>query len=683
MGYNVNNTKPLKIQNEYDFVFIGLGASNSLILLDLIDEGCIIKKKVAVIESENKNLNDKTYCFWSNPEEPIVKELNPIISNYYTNIEVSHGVTQDIKEQPYYYIRSIDLYRHTYNILCELDIDIYRESVLDLICKEEMNTIVTNIRTINSKYIFDSRPPIIKYLRKDDIYLKQSFCGVHIKVHGNQLDQKTFEMMNFEVEQDAYTQFIYTLPFSSSECLVELTRFGKDEMTWEYAKEILYRKIKNKFGEFEIIGLEYGCIPMSTYINPPSNHQGVLLTGTSANLIKPSTGYGFKNMFNFSKKVTEAIKQNRLNNFKNISIKSKNRFRFYDRLLLIILLYWPNQGKSIFTKLFKSQNIVTIFNFLDEKSTLKQEIKIFASLPIIPFLKALGVFISQKSYMRYAVNALCIFIYFIFAYFDKSYADILGYLMIIVGLLWVGIPHGAVDHLLLKVNSKPVFYFILKYVLLITFYFIFWLYFPLIALIIFVIYSSFHFGESELEEAGIKVNSVGAILNAFLIGLSILLFIIFTHIIESNQILSIMVGINILDLIGFDFFIGKYLVPIISFSFLLLSIKKIRNPTFPILLMLLLFSIKLPLLFAFSVYFIGQHSYNAWGHLKSKLSLSSKSLYKKALPYTLGSLLFLALILFPLSIAFPTIQAFNTYFFIFLACISLPHFVLMHLFYKE
>ncbi len=53
----------LEEQNStYDFVFIGLGASNSLILISLIQKGLTKNKKNAVLEPDSKTNNDKTYC---------------------------------------------------------------------------------------------------------------------------------------------------------------------------------------------------------------------------------------------------------------------------------------------------------------------------------------------------------------------------------------------------------------------------------------------------------------------------------------------------------------------------------------------------------------------------------------------------------------------------------------------
>ena len=98
---------------------------------------------------------------------------------------------------------------------------------------------------------------------------------------------------------------------------------------------------------------------------------------------------------------------------------------------------------------------------------------------------------------------------------------------------------------------------------------------------------------------------------------------------------------------------------------------------------MLIVGCKMPLILAFSLYFICQHSLNAWGHLKLKLHINSIPLYKKALPYLIGALsLFLALFIFDF-IGFFDFYRLQADGFIFLACISLPHVILMHLFYKK
>jgi lycopene beta-cyclase len=82
---NVSNVHELV----FDFVFVGMGASNSLILKKLIESDLIKNKKLAIVESEVKNENDKTYCFWASTNDNIVKELSPIIRHHYSHIKIN------------------------------------------------------------------------------------------------------------------------------------------------------------------------------------------------------------------------------------------------------------------------------------------------------------------------------------------------------------------------------------------------------------------------------------------------------------------------------------------------------------------------------------------------------------------------------------------------------------------
>ena len=97
----------------YDFLFIGLGASNSLALIALLKNSLFLGKKIAVIEQSEKNENDKTYCFWAKPNDNIVQDLATIISHRFDFLRVNQSLLQNIENQPYHYIKSIDLYNYT------------------------------------------------------------------------------------------------------------------------------------------------------------------------------------------------------------------------------------------------------------------------------------------------------------------------------------------------------------------------------------------------------------------------------------------------------------------------------------------------------------------------------------------------------------------------------------------
>jgi hypothetical protein len=111
-------------------------------------------------------------------------------------------------------------------------------------------------------------------------------------------------------------------------------------------------------------------------------------------------------------------------------------------------------------------------------------------------------------------------------------------------------------------------------------------------------------------------------------------------------------------------------------------------------------SAMLPLMWSFGLYFIGQHSINGWYKIKKHLQISHQRLWVQSLPFHLGAwgLLLLFYGLFRQSSLDSNSTHFNlinyvqnlnpnlstwALFFIFLACISLPHTLAMHKLYKK
>jgi lycopene beta-cyclase len=284
---NVNKVIP------YDYVFIGMGASNGLMLLEFIKRGYHQTKRIAVIEPQQKNTNDKTYCFWSSPNETIVKDLSSIISHQYQFVQTNNNKVQSIQDQPYYCIKSIDFYNLLHATIAKHPIDKFDGQVASLHPLPDCIEIVFEQQVITGAIVFDSRPPVFTQEVRNQSYLLQSFFGYHIRLQEPSLHVDTFQMMNFDVDQSGYTQFVYNLPYAPNECLVELTRFGVDTIDIDYAKKILDEKIKAQFGSYEIVAEEEGCIPMTVLKQPASIDKRIINMGARANLIKPTTGYGF------------------------------------------------------------------------------------------------------------------------------------------------------------------------------------------------------------------------------------------------------------------------------------------------------------------------------------------------------------------------------------------------------
>jgi len=333
-------------------------------------------------------------------------------------------------------------------------------------------------------------------------------------------------------------------------------------------------------------------------------------------------------------------------------------------------------------KLQSNTSMSTEFYEGQEKSSLLKGYDMVSSLNLLSRLKAFYKYLKQKNALRYIIAFFFVVSYLIISNWNLQIATYYSNTVLVFGLLFIGIPHGALDQLISKSKNSSMLLFNLKYLFIIVMYYTFWQFFPLVAFLIFVTYSSFHFGESELHETHTKINSLGDYLKAFMMGLCILLFIICIHLDESLSIVSYFITIPKLTSFNIDIKFITWIVPIIAFIYILSQTILSKRWTYLGLLFLLLLGIKVPLMLAFGLYFLFQHSYNAWHNLKLELKMSSVNLYKKASFYTFGALsIFLLIILFANEINSVTNLWSN--FFIFIACISFPHFILMHIFYKK
>jgi len=242
----------------------------------------------------------------------------------------------------------------------------------------------------------------------------------------------------------------------------------------------------------------------------------------------------------------------------------------------------------------------------------------------------------------------------------------------------VGIPHGAVDHLLetgnLNGRIKPSF--VINYLGLAFLNLILWVLFPIGALLFFIGYSAWHFGQTDLREWQPKTSNA---LKNTVWGILILSIILLGHVVETNNILKNMNALKI----PIQNNLGKQISVLVSLVGITWAIFEKRWMMFISSLMLLV-SIELPLITSFGLYFIGQHSMNGWSHLKQGMKVNNTALYLKALPFTIGALILFAVFIFLLRNNYLTDFNENiiTIFFVFISCISFPHVMAMNRFYN-
>jgi len=662
----------------FDYIFIGAGASATLLLRSLESRGLLANKKIALIDADDKRKNDKTYCFWTSLDDNIAQNCQHLFSQTWSKISVNRQEPETLENSRYVHISSIALYDECRRIVEQHQLVRVHSSVSSIARTENAVQVITENGEFHAETIFDSRPPAFALPEKNEALLLQTFIGHIISPSESYKQSDCVDLMDFDVPQLGFTQFMYVLPLPNNRILVEVTRFGIEPITSEQAEPILDAYIQRRFGTYTILETEKGTIPMSTAKIVREKIEGVIPIGGRSGAIKPSTGYAFKKMFQGAEHLAEQLRTKKA--LSPLKMEPK-RFQFYDRLLLLILLQNPALGKPIFSVLFKKNHVFSVFRFLEGKTSIFQDIRILLTLPFRPFLRVLKTELSVSSKGLIAsFFTLCIAISLLLIQtFAISYSFSVQVILFSVGFLTVGLPHGAVDHLLESgVHVKRVkLSFILKYLGVSFIFLLLWFLSANSALLFFLAYSIWHFGQCDFKEwIPNKQNTWKNILwGTLLFGI-----LLIGHQTETNKILASLQTFELPFTDEQAIHISQILI-LISFIWSILE----RKGSFFLTVCMLFIAMYLPLLSAFSLYFIGQHSLNGWRHLKNGLQTNSKTLYLKSLPFNLGAIVILV-VFYWLNKNFLLLKnnfEMASIFFVFLSCISFPHIIWMHKFYKK
>lgn len=372
----------------FDYIFTGTGLAALMTVYKMVLSGNFEDKSILLLDENQKKTNDRTWCFWEKEESV----WNSVISKKWDlALFANENFKRDLALKPYQYnqIRGLDFYNFVFDeISKQSNIVFLQEKVTDINELETHVFIGTEENRYTCNYLFNSIYTKAFALTQSKYpVLQQHFVGWFVKTEAEIFNPEQATFMDFSVEQKDNTRFMYVLPTSKTEALVEYTLFSENLLSKEeYEKEIQLYLQKLGAQQYEILEKEEGSIPMTCYPFWEKNTKRVLNIGTAGGWTKASTGYTFKNS---DKNSTQLIAFLQDKNLKMSSFHKKNRFWFYDLLLLDILYRHNESGSAIFSSLFRKGNPALIFKFLDEETNLIEDFKVILKCPKLPFLKAL------------------------------------------------------------------------------------------------------------------------------------------------------------------------------------------------------------------------------------------------------------------------------------------------------
>ncbi|MDG2034565.1 MAG: lycopene cyclase family protein [Rhodospirillales bacterium] len=231
-----------------------------------------------------------------------------------------------------------------------------------------------------SAQILDSRPSPIPHGQ-----LMQHFIGWEVTVESGTFDPSMATLMDFRCDQSRGIHFIYVLPFSDSEALVESTMFCSQRAPDDFFETAISTYLKEHHGQhnYSVTRVENGAIPMGRLRRSSDPAMGL---GGNGGAIKPSSGYAFSFI---QKQIAAAIAStsNRTNGMK-VRPPHKMIDLWMDEVFVTVMRQWPTAAPNIFMRMARGLTGDEFAIFLSGEATWHLRLKVILAMPKWIFIRS-------------------------------------------------------------------------------------------------------------------------------------------------------------------------------------------------------------------------------------------------------------------------------------------------------
>lgn len=371
-------------ENSYDYIIAGGGLAG-LSLAFYLNRSRLKHKKTLIIDRAAKSENDHTWCFWQKGKS----RFDEIVFHRWKTLWF-HGTKDfskllDFGDYEYKMIRAVDFYSFIHKQLSRNSSLNFLQSEIQSINPEKAVVVTKSGEFTAGEYIFDS------FTRKNYDNPKyqnlwQHFLGWTIETEENTFAPEKATLFDFRVEQKEECRFIYILPFSAKKALLEFTIFSDnllEKSDYEfYLKDYISTVLKTK--DYKILEIESGVIPMSDEPHAQTPSPKVIRIGTAGGYVKPSTGYSFARTQKYLQKLVANLENQR----PKLILQQSFWKNYLDSVLLNVLRTKKHSAADVFTQLFGRNETTQVLKFLDEETSLAEDLRIMQSVPLAPFMKA-------------------------------------------------------------------------------------------------------------------------------------------------------------------------------------------------------------------------------------------------------------------------------------------------------
>ena len=211
----------------------------------------------------------------------------------------------------------------------------------------------------------------------------QHFIGLEVRAPTPVFDPQTAILMDFRVDQSHGMHFVYLLPFSPTEALVESTLFSPETLADEDYLAAIRDYLARHYGvsEFETLHRERGVIPLGQLKRRDPAIEGI---GGNGGAIRPSSGYAF--IF-IQRQIDNAIREAGATGRLAVTSPHKGIDLAMDAVLLTVLRHWPETAPELFLRMGKALTGDEFVRFLNGEADWGLRLKVVMAMPKLPFLR--------------------------------------------------------------------------------------------------------------------------------------------------------------------------------------------------------------------------------------------------------------------------------------------------------
>lgn len=375
---------------QYDYIISGAGCAGLSLAMRMAADPFFQQASILLVDQSFQRSNDRTWCFW----EAGQGFFESIVHHQWSTLRVaSKTIDLSASIDPYAYkmIRGEDFYTYCLTELrSKSNIELLTGKITDVGDTATGAFVIVDGERFEAKYVFNSilrssSAQLAEAQKKH--HLLQHFKGWVIHTAEPFFDPTRATFMDFTVSQAHGTTFMYVLPTSTTTALVEYTLFTEQLLDDAAYDTALKNYISDQLGIhlYTIEHIEFGIIPM-TNADFSSGLQRVINLGVAGGQAKPSSGFAFQFIQRRTAAITAQLANGEIPN-QRLSLQDK-KFLLYDSTLLHVLTCKQMPGDAIFSAIFEKNSMQRVLRFLENRSSLMDDLQIMRSVPTQIFMPA-------------------------------------------------------------------------------------------------------------------------------------------------------------------------------------------------------------------------------------------------------------------------------------------------------